>query len=421
MKNIFIILFFFKIIENKIIVLNFNTKYLKFNKEKSYLENYFYNLIYTNFKIGNPSQKIESFIFFNISFFYIKGNNLKNYKYDQNKSSTFKEIYETSFLEENYNIGIYSEDSIKIKDNKNKEININNYNFILSTELSINSNDYLPSEIGFNSVQYGERDKKLNIITTLFERNITKSKIFSFEYESKEKGKIIIGDFPHNYNKNYNKNSLHFTKAQKRKDKFNWDVLFDDIIFLNYKMMNERKIYLSPESNLIVGSKEFHEIILNNFFKEKINKKICFEEKMKNLNYLFYYCNKNFDIKKFDKIKFISKDLNKTFELDFNDVFDEFEGKIYFKIVFNENKNFDYFILGKPFLIKYKFVFNADSNEIGFYNNNLNNKNVFSNFIIFILIIFILILIFLIFKYRKKMKRIIRKYELNDNYEYFFK
>ena len=133
MKNIFIILFFFKIIENKIIVLNFNTKYLKFNKEKSYLENYFYNLIYTNFKIGNPSQKIESFIFFNISFFYIKGNNLKNYKYDQNKSSTFKEIYETSFLEENYNIGIYSEDSIKIKDNKNKEININNYNFILST------------------------------------------------------------------------------------------------------------------------------------------------------------------------------------------------------------------------------------------------------------------------------------------------
>ena len=419
MKNIFIILFFFKIIENKIIVLNFNTKYLKFNKEKSYLENYFYNLIYTNFKIGNPSQKIESFIFFNISFFYIKGNNLKNHKYDQNKSSTFQEIYETSFLEENYNIGIYSEDSIKIKDNKNKEININNYNFILSTELSINSNDYLPSEIGFNSVQYGERDKKLNIITTLFERNITKSKIFSFEYESKEKGKIIIGDFPHNYNKNYNKNSLHFTKAQKRKDKFNWDVLFDDIIFFNYKMI-ERKIYLSPESNLIVGSKEFHEIILNNFFKEKINKKICFEEKMKNLNYLFYYCNNNFNIKKFDKIKFISKDLNKTFELDFNDVFDEFEGKIYFKIVFNENKNFNYFILGKPFLIKYKFVFNADSNEIGFYNN-LNNKSLFSNFIIFILIIFILILIFLIFKYRKKMKRIIRKYELNDNYEYFFK
>ena len=419
MKNIFIILFFFKIIENKIIVLNFNTKYLKFNKEKSYLENYFYNLIYTNFKIGNPSQKIESFIFFNISFFYIKGNNLKNHKYDQNKSSTFQEIYETSFLEENYNIGIYSEDSIKIKDNKNKEININNYNFILSTELSINSNDYLPSEIGFNSVQYGERDKKLNIITTLFERNITKSKIFSFEYESKEKGKIIIGDFPHNYNKNYNKNSLHFTKAQKRKDKFNWDVLFDDIIFLDYKM-KERKIYLSPESNLIVGSNEFHEIILNNFFKEKINKKICFEEKMKNLNYLFYYCNNNFNIKKFDKIKFISKDLNKTFELDFNDVFDEFEGKIYFKIVFNENKNFNYFILGKPFLIKYKFVFNADSNEIGFYNN-LNNKSLFSNFIIFILIIFILILIFLIFKYRKKMKRIIRKYELNDNYEYFFK
>ena len=419
MKNIFIILFFFKIIENKIIVLNFNTKYLKFNKEKSYLENYFYNLIYTNFKIGNPSQKIESFIFFNISFFYIKGNNLKNHKYDQNKSSTFQEIYETSFLEENYNIGIYSEDSIKIKDNKNKEININNYNFILSTELSINSNDYLPSEIGFNSVQYGERDKKLNIITNLFERNITKSKIFSFEYESKEKGKIIIGDFPHNYNKNYNKNSLHFTKAQKRKDKFNWDVLFDDIIFLDYKM-NERKIYLSPESNLIVGSNEFHEIILNNFFKEKINKKICFEEEMKNLNYLFYYCNNNFNIKKFDKIKFISKDLNKTFELDFNDVFDEFEGKIYFKIVFNENKNFNYFILGKPFLIKYKFVFNADSNEIGFYNN-LNNKSLFSNFIIFILIIFILILIFLIFKYRKKMKRIIRKYELNDNYEYFFK
>ena len=184
--------------------------------------------------------------------------------------------------------------------------------------------------------------------------------------------------------------------------------------------MIERKIYLSPESNLIVGSNEFHEIILNNFFKEKINKKICFEEEMKNLNYLFYYCNNNFNIKKFDKIKFISKDLNKTFELDFNDVFDEFEGKIYFKIVFNENKNFNYFILGKPFLIKYKFVFNADSNEIGFYNN-LNNKSLFSNFIIFILIIFILILIFLIFKYRKKMKRIIRKYELNDNYEYFFK
>ena len=417
-KKFFLFFIFFQINENKIIVLDFNTKKIKFNKEKFYLENYFYNFIYTNFKIGNPPQKIESFIFFNFSFFYVKGNELKNNNFNQNKSSTFVEIYENVFLEENFYKGFYSEDSIKMKDNENKEININNFNFILSTELTEISNDFLPSEIGFNSVQYGERDKKLNIITSLFEKNITKSKIFSFEYESKEKGKIIIGDFPHNYNKKYNKNSLHFTKAQKRKDKFFWDILFDDNFFLDYKMFNERKIYLSPESNLIVGSNEFHEIISNNFFNK--NNKNCFEEKMKNLNFLFYYCNNNFDIKKFDKIKFVSKDLNKTFELDFNDVFDEFEGKFYFKIVFNENKNSNFWILGKPFLIKYKFVFNSELYEIGFYNNNLNDKNFFSNFIIFILIIFILILIFLIFKYRKKMKRII-KYELNDNYEYFFK
>ena len=86
--------------------------------------------------------------------------------------------------------------------------------------------------------------------------------------------------------------------------------------------------------------------------------------------------------------------------------------------------------LGKPFSLKYQFVFDQDSKKIGLYKNvhkkiyiNNKDKKYHQDKItkIFIIIAFSLCLIFLGFYLGKKIyqiKRKLRANEMDDNYEY---
>ena len=89
-----------------------------------------------------------------------------------------------------------------------------------------------------------------------------------------------------------------------------------------------------------------------------------------------------------------------------------------------------YWILGKPFSLKYHFVFDQDSKKIGLYRNIHNKiymnhndkKDTYVKIIkILIIIVFSFCLIFIGFYLGKKIyqiKRKLRANELEDNYEY---
>ena len=191
---------------------------------------------------------------------------------------------------------------------------------------------------------------------------------------------------------------------------------------------------LSFDSNLIIAPREFETEIRKKFMKNyQINEK-CFKDSIQQNNYftdlIFYFCDKNIKNELYDFlpfIKFISKDLNYTFEISKEELF-KIEGDyIYLNILFDYGKK--YWILGKPFSLKYQFIFAQDSKKIGFYRNshqkiyiNKNNKASYDKVIqIFLIIFFSFCLIFIGFYLGKKiyqMKRKIRANELDDNYEY---
>ena len=153
------------------------------------------------------------------------------------------------------------------------------------------------------------------------------------------------------------------------------------------------------------------------FFDNKKCEKISI---LKN-SYNAYICNKEFDYKKFKELKFYHKELNETFILDYNDLFKDENGKIYFLIIFRPYGTKTW-LLGEPFLKKYPFTFNQDKKKIGFYKI-IHNNNKFSFhytwFIIISLIVVCFLLLFLLIKNIMNKPRKIRANELEDNYDYF--
>ena len=125
------------------------------------------------------------------------------------------------------------------------------------------------------------------------------------------------------------------------------------------------------------------------------------------------------------KIFFNQRFFGETFELCFDDIFEEKGNFIYFKIFFDQ-KQTDLWRLGKPFLIKYFFSFDFDGKTISYYkleesgekedNNNSNIKTYLIIIIIALALIFLILGFFFgkyLYIYRKK--RMKNAEELLDN------
>ena len=135
---------------------------------------------------------------------------------------------------------------------------------------------------------------------------------------------------------------------------------------------------------------------------KKILEKICFkgnitaniEWREGEKSYVFFYCNKNKKniLENIESIKFIHKEMNYSFEFNYNELFFEKKDFLIFKIIFNLKSNF-YWIFGKPWFTKYQMIFDQDKKTIGHYcyikdnNDDENNDNDNINKINWILLI----------------------------------
>ena len=99
-------------------------------------------------------------------------------------------------------------------------------------------------------------------------------------------------------------------------------------------------------------------------------------------------------------------------------------------IAFSSKENDDTFKLGQIFLYKYKFTFDYDNREIGFYLNDLKNakiahriKRAFRGKTFFTILLLVVIVIFLCYYLRKKgyigKKKIIDFNTANKNITHF--
>ncbi len=405
-----IIILFFIQQTFQILKLKFETDQIKIiNEDKLDFYSLLNNEIYTKFQIGNPFQEIKCYIKTLLYDFYITEENKKGF-YSKNNSNTYyttsKEI--SYFHDSNYKKGYYCYEKFNFLNEKNEYFEISNFSTLLVENL--NDKNY-PCYIGL-SYRDISNDFHRNFFQSLIIAKIIKTINYSIEYINENEGEIIIGKLPHEYNLKYKEKDLKWIQVNLDNYSSDWKIKFNKIEIGNEKFNGSHIGLLIYENNMIFGPNEYKEKFLKNVF----DKNKCFEFRTIN-GYYYYKCDESIDLNNLPEISFKSYDLNYTFVLNKNDLIKKINNKIYLMVYFSNYENFIW-KLGKPFLKKFKFIFEQDKRLIGFYNkaNLFDNKKYFSYFLIFLCIFIIIILSLLLklsFKKRKK-----RSNEIEDIYEY---
>ena len=226
-----------------------------------------------------------------------------------------------------------------------------------------------------------------------------------------------------------------------------WEVEFDEIYYeinnLKYSFNSSLQGQFLFDYNYIICNIDYFNSFKNNFFNKYINENICYIDKnetirknkksdIQMINVIICDKSRFKDMNKFPTLYFMHRKLNKTFEFNYKDLFQEIGNSLVFSIVLDENDKY-HWTFGRMFLKKYQFVFDNDQKLITYietFNTNekenlsYNNTNN-SEYIITILKILIIIgllggfglgLFFGKKIWDKNKKK--RANELDDDYDY---
>ena len=416
MKKIILLILFFKIF-TKIIKLNiFTIPHSYSDNIKSNINTLYDSNIFTKLSIGTPKKIIDSKINFTSYSYYIVENE-KNKDFYSNKTSksfSLKSKNKLSFYDSNFKFAYQCTENFYFINETNTELIIEKFPIIYVIE----SNLKYPSYLGFN-YHSTLKDYEINFIARLKSYNYIDSSIFCFEFFNDTNGEIIIGNLTHIYNPlKYNKDDLRWTNLYISFPYFVWSLYFNKINFNNEKYIGSTICNIDYQSNLIFAPIEYKQLVLKKFINKNKNKceEIIYEKK-----HSFFVCDKSVNIKSIPKITFISNDLNFEFEINYNDLFKEINGKLYFLVAFEDTREFKRWKLGIPFLKKYTLIYAQSNKLIGLYVKKNNENNILKKMIWLVILLFIIIiLIYVIIKIRisKRKKRL---NEVEDIYQYISK
>ena len=427
-----------------------------YNSSTFFDDHYVFKLV-TPIKIGEPGQDIISSINIyddQLLIGELKGlqnhTYLNKYKagYDYKKSISFLNLSSEKELTGNNSKEFIGEEKIYLYTNinnikKNKFTSFSKFIFKIDNKVIINENSFYGLNIGLTlSDNYYE----INFMKQIHDRNIISKYIISFEYNSYNEGILFIGKLPHEYMpEKYNEeNYKSFYSYQPRTMYLtNFIIEFDEIYsIVNYEKNNfvtRIKTNILLNMGVIMGIKEYLEFIEKKFFNEYIKMNIC-QKYMTNTqsidNFIIFSCNDNKELyfENFPTLYFNMKSQNLSLELNYNDLFKKIGNKYYFMIVFDKI-NVGVWRLGKPFFLKYTFVYNGDAKTIGFYSkkNTIETKeenkkitwnielNILKIIVIsLLLLIFISLIVVIAYSLGKKYNLIRKKKanELDDDYDY---
>ena len=371
---------------------------------------------YSKILVGTPLLEIESLITLESNSLYITEGLIYNSKSSSSYLSLKSE--EGRFNNEKFERGIFSSESFFLYNINKEKSKIENIEFMLVTKTP-SYNIQFPMSIGLKTKD--DQIKDYNLIYQLKKNNYINSYSFTIKFENENKGKVIIGNLPHEYEQDkYYSGAFRYTNLVIDSKVHYWRFNVENIYCDTHKFENNRDIELSMNYGVLIGTLTYKDIILKKFFDERIKNKICQSKLVRDIPYHYFSCNNNLDITQFPILKFNSKVLNYTFEFDYNDLFKKTnDGNYVFLIVFNNYFNSKW-IMGVPFLKKYQMIFDQDRAIIGFYiyskekNRNLNMASIISLIFLFIIIILIGLYLRILFEKRRK----IRANEIDENYDY---
>ena len=363
----------------------FKVQNFTYEDKNKLILNYIYKDILVTFLVGNPPQSVNlsaclgeysTFIIDKDAYGYIGST------YDKIISSTYKVIGEPEqFYYQTYREAIKSTDDFKIPGTKTI---INNLKFNLATEIQDGSEfcyycEILtePGMLGLLIAQAKMNEENINDVNFIFQlknKNLISSHDFFFNFEDKDSGKIVIGARPDEYFKNGKYNETQFINMYV---KFNhndleWCIKFDQVYYGDRKMLveQEKPFILRIEFGLILGYTEWEHVLDDHFFSKLIEVKQCTKETNTGhdpgYRYRYYYCKNDTDLSAFQNFTFTIKEFNRSFTLTKEDLFLDEGDKYVFLMAFGGMSEF---VLGLPFLKKYKLTFNPARKSIGYYIN----------------------------------------------------
>ncbi len=365
------------------------------------IEDIFFTEYHSELNIGTPNQKIICDISFSSNHLLIPSNKINNKLFNNNNSKTFK--FENQKKENFYysNIqlsGFYSNDTFTFLNEKNEKISDTfSFLFLENAPLEFKKNT------GIISLRPKNYFSKSNLIYELKSKNLINSYEFFLYYKNKTNGYLIIGAFPHEIISNYKINELNIINAEIFKSNLQWFIYIDNIYYENYNIKGG--IILSLNLKGLVSDYDFEVYINKTFFNKYFENGICKSTIIsldKNYDYMIYFCDKKISLKNFKTINFYSKLLNYTFTFNSNELFQEFNNNLYFKIIFNMRKNSkqNNWVMGELFLKKYQYSLNLDKGTFSIYIKENKKSNIF---VILIMLLLVIIMVFILIFYFKNL------------------
>jgi len=379
-----ILLSFYNIISSTFVTIPFQIYKDDEPSQYSSLEDYFtYNSdlqYYGEISIGEFANPIPILFSFDDFGFYLisKGTNIGDlnkvydpfssysFKYNPNNTLYFRNFGKSYKANDTF---VFNRDSFKCQGVK----------FLYCGEDHEKMNSYMI--VGLRLLGDLIRDPDLNLVKQLRQNKYTETYDWSlhFDEKNKNKGVLLIGGQAHQYkpekfNSSYYLNSVTISKEIKDV----WNLNFNKIYFMHNKeeiqITDYLRFTLEHKSNLIVGATSYERLMKKYFFDDLIAQGKCQMEKSK-VEARVYTCKNTQKIKEelrktFPPLKIENKDFMKTFELTYDDLFLEKSDKIYFLVYFSYYMPFSWEV-GLPFLQKYFFNYNYDTNLISYYNNDL--------------------------------------------------
>ena len=399
LQNIFIAIIILNSSYSLIILPLYNL-HQKINISSSYqlINNFLPNNLYTVIQGGNPPQNLELVISEEDIILSIRKHNclLQKYYYNKTASKSFKNItkeksksprfYESIEAEDSFYFYKSDNDYINIKNNN--IIKVDNFGFVFENEQTKNYNEnnkkYNCAILSLNLFRNNIANNDYNFIIELKKLGVIENHLWTIKYISNNtkdgnlEGYLIIGDYPHIYEKD-KFNNLNLRSCLNNMQKKGWNLEFrnitidNDIILTHYL-----EGIISFSISYILGTEEYKSKIATNFFRDLMQKNICFEDNI-NSHYFVYYCKKgDFNettIKNFPILNLFHAEFNFTFKFSGNDLFLEKNGFYYFLIIF-DRYNYKTWTFGKLFLNKYQLIFDHSSKKINFYINTNENKDI---------------------------------------------
>ncbi len=406
---IIIILLFFSINNSSQKYIKYPFKRIKPQNNKPLIETILQNDLEITIEIGTPSQKMNLNLRSQYYTFFVSGSKV-NYpikKFNENNSNTCKILNDTiiTYSGQEYNKGYKISETLMINGKK-----INDVTLILASEIN-----YIESgNLGLRPIETQYELRDFNFIYQIKKSANFDNYSFFLNYLDDDNGELIIGTYPHIYDKKYNEKNFIFQNIGIYKNDLYWLVNINDIKYGNSTLnSNNYKCLINIEFGLISAPGSMRSYFLDYY----LNKNDCHPNVYN--NYIFYFCPEN-KIRNFKDLYFYSKELNYTFVLTYTDLFIKDNDKYIFGIVFDDN-DFQYnsvWVFGHIFLKKYFLTFDLDKRIIGLYTKIEKYESNWRLIFDVVLIVLILCLSLYILFHLKKPRKIRANELQEDNYEY---